>query len=295
MEHKLIDCNACGGTDHETLVPLEDYSIVRCQACQLIFVNPIPVFDKDDFHNVSTDFYYTDEQLIMSDAKKMHSKKEFALQSARWNEILPAKEEYSLLDVGCGPGLFVHAAVQQGWKAVGCDIDRPLVDLGNQELGLSLEHDDLMNIGYPSESFDVVRFKYVLEHLPNPYEMLVETFRLLKPGGLVLIIVPNEDGFFNQMNIIAGRKKTTRWGTLTPPHHLHAFTPSTVTRISERVGLEPIDVIGTSPRNPEYSLFYDHGPLKNAAFSAIFSIGTAVGKGSVLVALARKPLTENAQ
>jgi SAM-dependent methyltransferase len=77
----------------------------------------------------------------------------------------------------------------------------------------------------------------VLQLLPTPLEALVEVKRLLAPGGTVLIVLPNQDGLLNQLNLLIGKKRQKRFGTLVFPYHLHAFTPKTLTLLIARAGL----------------------------------------------------------
>lgn len=287
-ENTEATCATCGTKVFEKLVELNDYNIVRCLSCDLIFVDPIPSFEHDSFHELSSDFYYTAQQLEIDQEKKNWSEKEFLLQSKVWSELIPASREKTLLDVGCGSGLYVHAANKHGWKSTGCDIDKELVDLGNSKLNVELHHADLLQCRYASNSFDVVRLKFVLEHLPNPFEILSEVHRILKPGGLVFIVVPNEEGTINQFHLSMGRRKNGRWGTLTPPHHLHAFSPSTLKGLLLRSSLRPI-IKTSSPLNDTYRLFYRRVWLRRLVLGVPFKIAEILGQGSSLIGYGIKP------
>lgn len=53
-----------------------------------------------------------------------------------------------------------------------------------------VRHEDVMNLSYPDESFDLIVSNDVLEHIPDPARALHECFRVLKPGGSVLATFP---------------------------------------------------------------------------------------------------------
>lgn len=87
----------------------------------------------------------------------------------------------SLLDVGCGRGDFTDGWRSVGMRAVGMDREAPADLVGD------------VNSRFPAEdcSFDVVFSKSLLEHLPSPTNMLAESFRVLKPGGVLILMTPD--------------------------------------------------------------------------------------------------------
>lgn len=294
--HHHVACNACGKDVPKQLTTTFQYSIVTCTNCGLIYVNPMPHFVKETFSNVSESFPYTVQQQLISNAKLSHAQSTAAIQIPEWGSFLPTSSKRALLDIGCGPGLLVHAVKENGWYATGCDLDKKLIQLGNERLSLNMTHGDFHSCEYSENQFDVVMLRYVLEHLPDPFATLTEAHRVLKPGGIVQVIVPNEAGFFNKISVAIGRKRTGRWGTLTPPHHLHAFTPHTLKRIFARAGLKTQTVKTVSPYTKPYDLFLDDHRRAFSLSSLLFKTAECFGRGSALVAYAQKPyMPENIQ
>ena len=286
---KEINCNSCGSQQYHTLTDDKEFRVVKCADCGLIYVNPMPFIPQDTFHEISSDFYYTDVQENLEAEKIDHTIKTFEQQAQEWSAFLPASDKRSLLDVGCGTGLFVNAAKESGWSACGCDVDKPLVELGRNRFDIELSHADLHDCHYADENFDVVNLKYVLEHLPNPFEVLQETHRVLKPGGMVQIIVPNEDGLYNQINVLLRQKTVGRWGTLTPPHHLPAYTPKTLSLMLSRAGFAVRSTLTASPLRAPYGLFQGQGKQASILTKIIFNLPEHIGRGSALIAYAQKP------
>lgn len=286
---KEINCNSCESEQYHILTDDKECRVVKCSDCGLIYVNPMPLISQDTFHEVSTDFYYTDVQENLATEKIEHTAKTFDQQVREWSAFLPDSDERWLLDVGCGTGLFVNAAKEAGWQACGCDVDKPLVELGRNRFDVELSHADLHKCHYADEKFDVVNLKYVLEHLPNPFEVLQETYRILKTGGIVQIIVPNEGGLYNQINVLLRRKTVGRWGTLTPPHHLHAYTPKTLALMLSRAGLDVRSMQTASPLRSPYGLFQGKGKQASILTKILFHLPEYIGKGSALIAYAQKP------
>ncbi|HCL81656.1 MAG TPA: methyltransferase, partial [Nitrospiraceae bacterium] len=95
-----------------------------------------------------------------------------------------------LLDVGCGRGDFLEAFQALGMDCSG--IDR--CESGIERLShLKVDKADIMTevMPFPDGTFDVVYHKSVMEHFNSPDRLMQETLRVLKPGGRVIILVPD--------------------------------------------------------------------------------------------------------
>ena len=106
------------------------------------------------------------------------------------------KPGMNVLDCGCGPGtltLGLAQAVDPG-QATGIDIESGMVDKANalaNERGIKnveFRVDDITDLSFPNDSFDLVFASAVLEHLPDPVVALREIRRVLKPGAVTVII-----------------------------------------------------------------------------------------------------------
>ena len=136
----------------------------------------------------------------------------------------------SILDVGCGLGFFLRALDPKQWDRYG--IEPMPVPYG--EAGRALGTDRIFNTeliaaGLPSGKFDAVTFWDSLEHLPNPRAVLREAARLLRPGGIVVIGLPNFGSY-------QARHFGEDWFGLSLPHHLCHYTRETLTRLLKTCG-----------------------------------------------------------
>lgn len=130
-----------------------------------------------------------------------------------------------ILDVGCGLGLFLHALDPVRWDRYGLELMPVPYQQAARLLGAErVVQRELAAASFPREHFDVVTFWDVLEHLPNPRQALEETFRILRPGGLVFITLPNWASY-------QARHFQEDWYALSLPHHLYHFTPQTLARL----------------------------------------------------------------
>lgn len=116
---------------------------------------------------------------------------------ARWIlEKIKHKNPKSILDVGCGDGFYLHLLYELLPKAkiVGIDKDNNALKSASINLkgkSLRLKYEDIYNLSFANNSFDVVLASEVLEHLKDDFKGLKEIYRILKPGGLLLISVPH--------------------------------------------------------------------------------------------------------
>lgn len=144
----------------------------------------------------------------------------------------------SLLDVGCGWAQCLQYFSQKGVQCYGFDPAPEAVAYGVSK-GLTLKHAGLERMDvFDDISFDVVMLNNVLEHLADPVDVVTEIRKkVLKPGGLIIIDVPND---FNKFQI-AGRDVhgLSDWW-VAPPAHLNYFSRSTLQNLLQGCGYEVI-------------------------------------------------------
>jgi ubiquinone/menaquinone biosynthesis C-methylase UbiE len=104
--------------------------------------------------------------------------------------VLPGKR---VLDGGCGAGEYVVALRRLGVEARGIEYHSAKVAAARSR-GVPDEwvcQGDLARVTFPDESFDVVILNEVLEHVPDEQLVLQEAYRILVPGGTLLVLSPN--------------------------------------------------------------------------------------------------------
>ena len=153
----------------------------------------------------------------------------------------------SLLDVGTGEGEFPAAAAQRGWRVAGCELMPQAAEAARTRFGLDVRTGLLSEAGFDRDAFDVVSAMHVLEHLTDSIGFLHELTAHARPGGYVLIEVPNLDSDDRT-------HRGSAWRGLRPVEHLVQFTPATLRTAFERAGLEPAVVTTRSWLHPMQSL-----------------------------------------
>lgn len=145
---------------------------------------------------------------------------------------LPAKENGLLLDVGCGGGGSIKTMEKRGWRGVGIDFDEKAIENAKKK-GLDVRVGDLISQKFPSDYFDAILMNHVIEHLPNPKEVLRECRRVLKKNGVLVAITPNSNsrGF---------SKYGKSWRGLETPTHLQVFSVTSLGKIAEDAGFSSV-------------------------------------------------------
>jgi 2-polyprenyl-3-methyl-5-hydroxy-6-metoxy-1,4-benzoquinol methylase len=153
-------------------------------------------------------------------------------------KVLPVEGKGRLLDFGCGGGSYLARMHRQGWQVTGLDISPEAVRRVREELHLPALVGSFPCWELASGSFDVITMWQVLEHVHDPLEVLREAYRLLTPGGKLVISVPNIDS-------LPFRLFGSYWLSLDLPRHLTHFTPSTLHLMLEHAGfrVHPIRMV----------------------------------------------------
>lgn len=139
--------------------------------------------------------------------------------------------EGRLLDVGCGAGLHVRQMSQLGWTCTGVDMS-PHALVSARRLNPDAEfHMGLAGDLAPGEAFDLISMHHVLEHLHHPRQALADCYQRLRPGGRLVVNVPNIGSFEAKC---FGR----RWKGLDAPRHLLHFRENVLERFLQEAGFE---------------------------------------------------------
>jgi SAM-dependent methyltransferase len=125
-----------------------------------------------------------------------------------------------------------------GWQAHGIDFDEAAVRAAGRFPGLDVRLGDLSSHNFPADHFDAITLSDVIEHLPNPEQVIRECLRILRPGGRIVISTPNIDSFGHR---VFGR----HWRGLEPPRHLFLYSASALGKIARRSGFMQFSVFST--------------------------------------------------
>ena len=131
-----------------------------------------------------------------------------------------------LLEIGPGTGSLLVAARRAGFDVQGCDLSPGICRQITATTQIPMHCGPIDTIAEAGR-FDVVVLNHVLEHVEHPVEFLRELSRLLKPGGVAHIAVPN---------VSSWEARLRGWGSY-EPYHLSYFTPETLAETVQKAGL----------------------------------------------------------
>ncbi len=157
-------------------------------------------------------------------------------------EWIDQERPNAVLEVGTATGYLTAEMSKRGCVVTGIEQDQEMAKIAQQHCHKMIvgdvEHLDFSEVG----KYDAIVLGDVVEHLRNPQQFLRKTGKLLKPGGKVLMSLPNVANIWVRLNLLLGRFNYSRVGILDETH-LRFFTLESSKKIARDSGF---DVISTS-------------------------------------------------
>lgn len=245
LEHTA--CPVCGSTRCKPLVDgAKDmmtgapgaFSYVSCLDCETAYLNPRPTLETIGryypsgtyWNGIAAQDWSEAECELFRQAAVKHGLETYQHLFDILEKDFP-EAKGRMLDVGCGLGTAMALFQDQGWEVQGIELAPEPVAFANKVFDFTVDQGDLPSASYPEASFDLIAFCGVLEHLHEPRTILQMVHRLLKPGGVILIIVQN-------MGSLGFKLFGRHWYALDPPRHLLGFTPKSLASLLQRTGFE---------------------------------------------------------
>lgn len=221
-------CPTCGSGDASHELDKDHLQLVRCAACDLVYTSP--TFDEAHYREVYASQEYQDIVRDLGINSHQYRVQRFGEERIRLMSPHLTTAAPCYLDVGCSTGFVVEAARDAGWQAIGIDLNPSAIEFGRTR-GLDLRAVALEDGGFAPASFDAISLFDVLEHLLDPLRTLRACARLLRPGGIIFLYVPNYD---SASRLLMGKDAHFIW----PTHHLNYYTPATIGDLMAREGFE---------------------------------------------------------
>lgn len=187
------------------------YSIQFCRNCKVGRTDPF--LGEEELKKIYSSTYRADDSTrFFSPLEKIIR----FLRVQRCKDVERRSKVGRILDVGCGRADFLKLMSERGWASTGVELDKRIEEHG-RKIGLDLRHGSLEDVRFPDSYFDVVTLWHVFEHLRGPAWVIEECRRVLKPGGLLVISVPN-------IGSLQARLTGRHWFHLDPPFHLYHYS-----------------------------------------------------------------------
>ena len=222
-------CPVCGNESDPDKFELAGYRLYRCPRCNLRFAPEafdVPV----DYDRVYQTAEYEREQVSMLQGLDPQAMAEHPTYRSFFRQVRQTSGA-RLLDVGCGVGRFGHGAWGCGWDVTGTDVSERAIELGRPFAPFPLRVATIEEMAEGGERYDVMTAFEVLEHLTEPLEFLLNSKRLLRPGGQMFCTVPNWESKTVQTS--------TRVDWL-PPIHLLFFSRPALQKLGEVAGFAKV-------------------------------------------------------
>jgi 2-polyprenyl-3-methyl-5-hydroxy-6-metoxy-1,4-benzoquinol methylase len=239
----IRECNLCGSSrftqvlEKVGLLTGRVFQVVRCEECGLVFVNPrLPEAENDSLYNEAyfrgEGFDCSVDYVMLDNGAERREESDGILQKIR---LLTRGRDVRVLDVGCGTGGFLRALRGAGYQRVtGLELSSYAADVARKLAGVPVVTGNLVSADLGDAQFDVINATEVIEHVRDPHAFFAKVRALLAPGGVFIYSTGNERGGFAR---VLGK----RWPYVQPEGHLFYFSPATMRRYFDQVGLVALD------------------------------------------------------
>lgn len=210
----------------------EMFTLQRCDDCGFVFTWPQP----DDLNKYYPAYYRRYGSLLFTFFRFLYGRR-----TASWARAYGHAGR--ALEVGCGNGWMLDSLRQRGWQVIGTERTPASAQFARTQLKLTVVVGGLNALR--EGEFDLIILQQVLEHLPDPVGTLSHCAKLLKPSGHLVVGVPN-------MASWQFRFSRQHWQHLDVPRHLGHFTPHSIRKALEHVGLHVERIDFVSPEHDPY-------------------------------------------
>lgn len=231
MDVEIRPCLFCQSEQTKQLFPTttqdgDSYTARSCSSCQTVYLDPYPT--EEQLNKAYASEYYGEGK------KKFIGPIDSVLQFFREARarrvsklIAPGSKT---LDIGCGHGQFAESMARRGFEAHGSERSEDSAKPAQAIDGVTVHVGALEADSLGLQSFELVTLFHVFEHLDNPREILKLSHDILKPGGYLVLSLPNIASW--QARLFKGQ-----WLHLDPPRHLFLIPPKALIHEAKQFGL----------------------------------------------------------
>lgn len=202
----------------------EQFKILECKDCGLLYTTPRP--NKEEIGKYyKSDEYYSHLENKEGFIPKVYEKVKSINLKNKYHIAAEETTKGKILDIGCGVGDFLHTMEQQGWDCTGVEPSEDAKAIARKRIKaqlLSSEEQENLSEG----SFDVITMWHVLEHVDALRWQIQQLYRLCKPGGRIVIALPNYKSY-------DGQYYKAEWAAYDVPRHLNHFDQKTLINLFE--------------------------------------------------------------
>jgi SAM-dependent methyltransferase len=230
-EASVHPCLVCGAPTRRMFDAVaEGFAVAACGACGS--ARTTPPLDADAMSAWYPQTYYGNRNVRFNPLFERMTR---WFRRRRVGVIRKLTAPGAVLDVGCGRGFTLSFLRAAGYRGVGVELSPAAAHHARQSLGLDVRAGDFLTLPFALEEFDVIIFWHSLEHVADPMRALDRARELLRPGGLLVIAVPN-------FSSIQARLSGRQWFHLDVPRHYVHFSARGLLGALRRRGFRIVDV-----------------------------------------------------
>jgi SAM-dependent methyltransferase len=211
-------------SDRNRRTTKKKFAVYSCNVCHTGIT--APQLSGEELSSAYPKIYYNLDAFRDLDIK---TSRFYSFQYEKIEKIKKVAEGGTLLDVGCGVGSFVLISKEYGYEAEGIEMSHEAVEFGRSNFHVLLNEGDILSYPLKDNNYDIVTMWHVLEHLPNPNDVLRKIHPKLKSNGILAIAVPN-------FSSIQAKIFRSRWYHLDVPRHLFHYSLQGLVELLSKTG-----------------------------------------------------------
>ena len=287
----------CQAEVKKVLLDWGDNPVMKCEKCGLVFRRAAVDLNEEALFDLA---------MTVGDASKSPTAKydasyrEDDIRVVLWENFLEQmdrvklSEGRKLLDIGAAKGVFLDIARKRGWEPMGIEPSEEDSGYAREAFKLPIFTGTLEEAKLPPNQFDAATMLDVIEHLKSPSETVAEAFRVLKPGGILLVFTPNHDSLIFLISHWLYRLSLGNFPLerLYPVVHVHYFTPKALSYLLGKSGFN-IEWLGSGPLHPGKCL--TSTKIMRAGASAIEFFSKPLNRRYRIAIIGSKPLNSGSE
>ena len=258
-------CLVCGGPSVSVTTAYpgyqrgRTYAIFACNDCRYSFAEPMR--SEDSVYEAiyrrpalipGYDRYDAYVRMVLASPRPLDALAQSEEPYWALREVVSGlRPDARILDVGSGLGYATYALSRSGYQATGLDISKNAIERARRRFGPLYAVADMFEWSKERAGhYDLVTMLELIEHVEDPGRWIEAAFRMVKPGGALLITTPNRDYYVDE----------TVWETDAPPVHLWWFSARALARLTEPLAAQ-FKLVDFSRCNSPYATPYSDVPI----------------------------------
>lgn len=232
---QITNCPVCGHDKQSAFISCVDYTVSKetfnissCNDCGFKFTNPIPSL------NTLGDYYKSEEYISHSNTKKglvsnmYHAVRNYTLKG-KLKLLNSLVSRGTILDYGCGTGMFLEVCKKDGWNSIGIEPDLGASAIAKNSGTKIYNSKEELQENDNKTQFDAISLWHVLEHVVDLKNTVSVLNSRLKEKGVMIIALPNHRShdslYYDRF-----------WAAYDLPRHLYHFDKSSISKLMNEFG-----------------------------------------------------------